>query len=392
MKEEGRALAFTSLAHFANDGNTLLFPVLITYYLKDIPGASLLLLGSVAIVYNIVSGLFSAPIGAFADRHDADTAILSAGIFLNGFSVILFLIPFAYHSTFVFMIFAGALALGFGQSIYHPVGGTMLTEAFDRKSAPRALGINGAMGSLGRAVIPTVLVLALTVLGNVIGLASMAFYLLLSSAVILFGLAGFRRTGSTTAERREGMTMSQGIRFLYILMIVVFLRSMFTTGALTFVPDFLSVTLKSRLLMGYIITTGFAISIVGQPFFGMLQSRIGGRASMSITTILSGASFLVFLYFSHILLLDFITYSLYAFSTYSVFPVLLSYVNNVTPRSFSTRANSIVWGLGQTVGGAAGISVTTVLSSVVHLYTALWLLLIFSLLSMLMLPFMPREG
>ena len=59
------------MGHFSNDGNFLLFPVLITYY-SLIPGISLILLGAIAIIYNALSGLLSTPIGRFADRTDRD--------------------------------------------------------------------------------------------------------------------------------------------------------------------------------------------------------------------------------------------------------------------------------------------------------------------------------
>jgi FSR family fosmidomycin resistance protein-like MFS transporter len=390
VKLTGRVLILTSLAHFANDGNFLLFPILITYYVKEIHGASIVFLGIVAIIYNLISGFLSTPVGIYADTHNVDSQILAAGIFLNGISVVLFALPFVFSSLFIPSVLAGALILGIGQSIYHPVGGTIITETFDKQSAPRALGINGALGSLGRAVIPSVLVLSIALFGSVPGLAYVAVYLIAASTAIILGLRDFKRKGREASEKK-GMTMSQGFSVLYIIMIVIFLRSMFTTAALTFVPDYLTNVIRSRVIMGYIITAGFTFSILGQPFFGMLQSRIGGKLSVSITTVFSGVSFLIFLYFSHILILDFITYSLYAFFTYSVFPVLLGYVNNVIPKEFSTRANSLVWGIGQTVGGAAGISVLTALIPIISLNNALWVMLVFSLASMLLLPLVPRD-
>ncbi|MEM3852384.1 MAG: MFS transporter [Methanomassiliicoccales archaeon] len=391
MRLETRALILTSLAHFANDGNMLLYPVLITYY-ELIPGANIVFLGSVAIIYNVISGVLSTPVGIFADSHNMDTVILALGIFLNGISVLFFVLPFIEHSSMIPSVIVGSLLLGLGQSIYHPVGGTMVTESYERERAPKALGINGALGSLGRAVIPTAIVSAMTALGYINGLTVIAVYLLLSSAVIYFGLRDFRRRRTQEgSSKTTTFTMQKGFSVLYVVMIVIFFRSMFTTATLTFVPQFLTGLLRSRAVMSYVITVGFAFSVGGQPFFGLMQARFGGRKSVALTTILSGVSFLAFLYFSRYIIADFVLYSIYAFFTYSVFPVLLGYVNNIVPPAFSTRANSIVWGIGQTVGGAAGIGVMTGLIAFLPLMTVMWLMLLFSLASMLTLPFIPSD-
>ena len=61
-----RALLFTSLTHFANDGNFLLFSILIVFFAK-LPGVSIAFLGMNAILYNVLYGVISLPVGKFAD-------------------------------------------------------------------------------------------------------------------------------------------------------------------------------------------------------------------------------------------------------------------------------------------------------------------------------------
>lgn len=50
-----RVLTFTSLAHFANDGVFLIFPLLIVYYTTE-EKISVVFLGGLAIVYTLLSG------------------------------------------------------------------------------------------------------------------------------------------------------------------------------------------------------------------------------------------------------------------------------------------------------------------------------------------------
>ena len=73
MKGNTSSLAFTSLAHFANDGSALFYPILITYYVQ-LPGMTISYLGVMAILFNLVSGALSTPIGKRAHhKHMART-------------------------------------------------------------------------------------------------------------------------------------------------------------------------------------------------------------------------------------------------------------------------------------------------------------------------------
>ena len=84
-----RALLFTSLTHFANDGNFLLFSILIVFFAK-LPGASIAFLGANAIIYNILYGVISLPVGKFADRLNNDRFLLASGIALEGLAAFFF--------------------------------------------------------------------------------------------------------------------------------------------------------------------------------------------------------------------------------------------------------------------------------------------------------------
>ncbi|MHB1440829.1 MAG: MFS transporter [Cuniculiplasma sp.] len=392
-----RSLIFTSMGHFSNDGNFLLFPVLITYY-SLIPGISLILLGAVAIIYNALSGLLSTPIGRLADRTDKDGLLLAVGIVVNGSSVGVFAIPFLYHSIAVPAIVAGSVLLGLGQSFYHPIGATIITESFEKKTATRMLGINGSFGSLGRAVLPTIIVAVMILAGDTDGLFLIMLYLIIFSIIIYAGLMNFKRNSGKPKKRDEQTnTVNRSIvkkysRFLYILTAVIFVRSMFLTGTITFIPTFLTNVYHSRTEAVAIVSISFLTAIFGQPFFGSLTSKFGGRKIISFTTIISGIAFASFIYFSSNLILSAISFALFAFVTYSGFPVLLGYVNQVVPREISTTSNGLVWGVGQTFGGAVGIAVMDGFKVFVSLGDALTLMLLFALSAIILLPLIPRNN
>ena len=391
-----RSLIFTSMGHFSNDGNFLLFPVLITYY-SLIPGISLILLGAVAIIYNALSGLLSTPIGRFADRTDRDALLLAMGIGINGLSVGAFAIPFLDHALTLPAIIVGSVLLGLGQAFYHPIGATIITESFEKKSATRMLGINGSFGSLGRAVFPTIIVAVMLLVGDADGLFLIMLYLLIFALIIYAGLRNFRRSGNKPKKEKSGSSAeSKSIvkkysRFLYILTMVVFIRAMFLTGTITFIPTFLTNVYHSRTIAVAIVTISFVTAIFGQPYFGSLTARYGGRKIVTFTTVVSGIAFASFIYFATNIILSGISFAVFAFVTYSGFPVLLGYVGQVVPREISTTSNALVWGLGNTLGGAVGIAVIDGFKVFVSLGDSLTLMLIFALAAIIMLPLIPRN-
>lgn len=392
-----RSLIFTSMGHFSNDGNFLLFPVLITYY-SLIPGISLILLGAVAIIYNALSGLLSTPIGRFADRTDRDAFLLALGIGINGISVGAFAIPFLDHTLTVPAIVIGSVLLGFGQSFYHPLGATIINESFEKKTATKMLGINGSFGSLGRAVFPTIIVAVMILVGDAMGLFVIMLYLLIFALVIYGGLRNFRRNPNKPKREKSGSKIeSRSIvkkysKFLYILTMVVFIRAMFLTGTITFVPTFLTSVYHSRTVAVEIVTVSFVTAVFGQPYFGSLTSRFGGRKIVTFTTIISGIAFASFIYFATNIILSGISFAVFAFVTYSGFPVLLGYVGQVVPREISTTSNALVWGFGNTLGGAVGIAVIDGFKVFVSLGDSMTLMLIFALAAILMLPLIPKNN
>ncbi|MDS0256657.1 hypothetical protein ApAK_03020 [Thermoplasmatales archaeon AK] len=100
MNTRTRVLIFTSLGHFTNDSTSMLFPVLITYYVL-LPNVSILFLGSSAIILNVISGLISTPIGSLADRTDHDALLIAAGIVILGVSGFILALPFRFESLTV---------------------------------------------------------------------------------------------------------------------------------------------------------------------------------------------------------------------------------------------------------------------------------------------------
>ncbi|MGC9211097.1 MAG: MFS transporter [Nitrososphaeria archaeon] len=355
MKESNRALVFTSLGHFVNDGFLVLFPVLSMYYLSL--GINATAIGILGAVYNFLSGFLGAPIGRMGDRSGKYAELMFLGfllIFLSGlFYVLSFLIP-GILIRYVFVSLA-SLFLGSGLGFYHPLGGAILQHTYRKEEAPKALGINGSMGSLGRAIAPYILVVMLGDLGVSRGLLAVSLLTLLLSFITYYGLKGVKfEPQSVSSSTSQASSLRPYMYVLLPLTVIVFVRSMFIAGVQLFAPSYLFELYRSHYVAGVFLTISYATAIVGQPYFGRLTSQKGGRFVVIVTTLLSTLFYLTFLFLKNYYA-QLLSFALFAFFAFSGFPNLLGYVSQVVDRSVFARANGVVWSYGNMLGGALGM-------------------------------------
>lgn len=399
MEEKKKDLIFTSLGHFTNDSTSFFYPVLITYY-EVFPGANISLLGSMVIIFNLISGFMSSPVAAFADRKGNHSAMMSLGIAILGVSVVLYGLPFIFKDLLTPLILIATVFLGIGQAFYHPLGATIISRSFG-KSAPPAMGLNGSMGSLGRALIPSIIVLLLAIFGDFNGMIVYAVYIFIAAMLIFSGLIGFRDrpggNGRANSQKKQSTDVPEGsttkyMTILYILTIAVFIRSLFLMGTTTYIPTYLTEEFHSRTVMSYIVTLGLVSPVFGQPFFGAMTSRRGGRYAVIITFVISTIFFGLFILITGNEILTTIFYAAYAFGAYSGFPVFLGYVSQLVPPSILGKSNGLVWGIGQTVGGAAGAAVITAFTLFTSVSRSIDLMFIFAIASLIFLPMLPSRN
>lgn len=379
-----RVLTTTSLAHFLNDGTSLVFSLLIVYY-HEFLKIGLVLLGVVSVIYTLLSGLASPFIGDFADKHDLDALLLSLGILLEGIGI--GLLALSFKVTTIPLMILGASILGIGQAFYHPIGGAVLARAFGN-SAGRHMGINGALGSLGRALMPSVITFFIILMGEVLGLGIVSIYMIILSLLIWYLLRFFSKGVSNYVIRKREEKLNPKLKnFLLLLLIIVFLRNMFISGTTTFLGQFVYDIYKSTTLTGVFLTIGFIGSIFGQPFFGYLTEKKGGAFSFVLSSIISIIFFVIFMIIKTSIVISGTIFSIVTFASFTAFPILMGYVSQVFPKSFVTVANSYVWGIGVVVGGTAGVSLVTGLIGLgFNLIISFWILVALAVISLALTP------
>ena len=237
MDKKLKSIVFTTFAHFSNDSVFLIYPLLITYYTL-MPGLDLVLLGSLAIVYQLIYGAVSTPIGMIADRSKNEGLLVAIGIVTLGISMLAFAGSFAISALRLPLIIAGILLLGTGTAFYHPIGASILKSTYEKKAASM-MGINGSAGSLGRSIMPIILVFLISALGASFALGLVGIELLIASGIVYVGLmsfnksikAGFRgfhglkRNRKTAAAAKASIFKSGYADVLLPLVAVIFLTS-----------------------------------------------------------------------------------------------------------------------------------------------------------------------
>lgn len=393
MKREISAITFTSVAHFANDGNLLIFPVLINYYTAL--HVNFIILGFGAMIYNLISGLVSPFIGRIADRLDRDGLLIFLGLAIQGAALSLFAFAFLHIQQVNVIVLSGTALFGLGQSVYHPIGGSVLSSAFKGKSSGTLLGVNSSIGSIGRSVVPLILAALLPLFGITSSLYIIALYEVAASILVLGGLSAFRRNSTPhgkSEKKKAAAGATKTMPMIYLLMIVIFVRSIFSTGLYTFMPYYFNSVLKNSNLVTEVISLAFLAPVVGQILFGYLTSAWGGKAVVTLTSVFAVIStVLLMLTTNFYLMVIFLT--LFAFFVFSIFPILIEYVKQLTPESVSASSNSLVWGLGSTIGGAVGIGLFSLLYRVldVSLSDSMWFLILIGVVSIVIIPILPRR-
>lgn len=342
-----RILTLTSISHFINDGNTWFLPVAFTFLIEYL-GVLKVLIGILGGIFFGVSALASPLVTRIADKINLHSKIMGIGILLWGLSLILFGLSIQINSL-PFIIFSVALS-GFASAFYHPLGAAMLSITY-KGSAGIALGINGSMGSLGRAIYPSLTLTLFSIFHKDMLLTALILGILSLVAAIPSLFINVNLVKDDEHKNIAKSDIKSPMIVVILLTIISLLRSIFAQGISQFLPTLLveNYGYSYNFDLGEAISIALAAAIIGQPLLGLLSDRIGRRIIYGISTAGAVISFLIFLKIPSLVLL-----SIFGFFTFSAFPLMLSIVGDLVPRGSASFANSLVWGLGVTGGGVIG--------------------------------------
>lgn len=395
-----RLLGITSLAHFLNDGVVFFVPVIGDLLSQDHRTSTVMVTAMLTTFY-VVSAGFGIVVGLVADKMGRRGQMIAVGIATLGVSLLGFYasLSLAGISSDILALVAAAVA-GIGSSFYHPLGGSVLQLGFPAGARGKALGVNGAFGSLGRALYPALFFLIAAVgISRPATTVVFAVLSLLAAVIVAVGLpaaasgTGGRRPARATVGPPAAAELPGGAaehkpapgarvrpragsrppaaslrsllsRSVVALMAIAFFRSLGFIGIVSWIPIYLTTQRHAGLStgLGMTVTVMYAGGIVGQPLFGLLADRFDRRLVLALDSLGSAGGIFWFLstagHGPDALL------ALFAFGlfTFSGFPLLLSLVADYVPKSSSTTGNALVWGIGSTGGQALGPLVVSLLT------------------------------
>ena len=384
------ALFAAMLAHFTNDGSSIMFTVLIVYYLTL--HISLVYLGGAAAASSLVSGLIAERIGSWADSSGRRGMFMAAGIGLMGAACLIFAASFYLSESAATILFPGVILLGIGLAFYHPLGGSIIAFAAKGKSLPRQMGINGSFGSAGRALFPILIVSMVGILGAPVGLLALGVVIVAIGGIIFWLSRSFDKF--MVVERQNHVSSRQSLkpyrRFIFALTGVFLVNAIFASGITTYIPSYYEEVYGSAGTAGLITSIILLTPILGQPIQGYIAGSLGGRRALQITVTCSALFVGLFLYSQNVVL-DVLCLGLFAFFYFTGFPVILGYATLMTPRESITRTNAIIWGLGSTIGSALGSALGGTLGQVYGFHTSFTVCWGFGLLAIALLPLVPAK-
>ena len=365
-----RSLALTSLGHFINDGTVFFVPV-IAAIVASRPDVSPAFITALFLVFYASTAVLSLFVGRLADRLGRPGSLMGLGLAVLSVGLLVFYVALmeAGGPTLLGTLLAAALLTGAGAAFYHPLGGSLLQGSFEGRSLGLALGVNGALGSLGRAVYPSLYFVAALAIAGYGSVVVFALVGLVASGAIWLGMRAPGPQRPEPAERSSsphaagarpapGGASARDVLTPGILMLtgVAFLRSVATQGIAAWIPTYLSTQrgLGVSADLGLAVTVMYAAAVIGQPLFGLLVDRLDKRRVLAIASLGSAGSILVYLAVAGAGWAGQLWLFAFGFFTFSGFPLLLSLVGDYVPRGANSLANALVWGVGSTAGGALG--------------------------------------
>jgi len=136
-----RVTVATSVAHFANDTSLTLLPAVLPVLIQEFD-LNYAAAGAVVTASVLLMTALQAVTGYFADRWNRIT-LLRLGLTTLGLGTILT----AFSTNFVQLLAFACLA-GIGGSFFHPIGYSLLSDAYESENRGKALGFGSASGDM----------------------------------------------------------------------------------------------------------------------------------------------------------------------------------------------------------------------------------------------------
>ena len=332
MYEKNRVLSTVSIYHALNDGIVATIPLLFPVF-KELYNLSYTQVGIITGISLLVHLIAQLLIGHYSDGKNSRT-ILTLGILLLSFSMILLIQTTGFATLLLFLIFQR-----FSASFFHPIGVGWISRTFKKYRLDWAMGIQSGSADVG-AFIAILTTLYLTEINDF----KFPLYLwaIAGSMTILLGLYITRNIDEkqlTVKISRNKKSLKdalvQGFKILkkIKLLIPAFMISGSAWGVIiTYLPLLLDEkTTLSLTHIGIIVAIWIGIGSITSFCYGKIQNIIGRRNVIMLSYLTIGVTCILLSYFTNIIVIILLMILL-GITVFITYPALFSFVSEITDK------------------------------------------------------------
>ncbi|MGB4430173.1 MAG: MFS transporter [Thermacetogeniaceae bacterium] len=346
-------LFLLSLGHMVTDMTGGALPVLLPVIRSEF-SLSYTEIGVIILVSNLISSVIQPFFGIWSDRKSI-LWLLPAGCLLAGVGLVLV----GFAPAYLLILFAVAVN-GIGSAAYHPEASKQSFLISGEKKAT-ALSIYSVGGNIGHGLGPVMAALLLE-LGGRRGVGIFLIISVITAILLKKSLPAIKQLADKNHGAKKDLRanpsdgrMSKGVLLaLFLLVMIVILRSLVHLGMTNFIPLYVEEYLNGSKHFGALLLTVFLLSgAVGTIFGGMAADWIGRKRVMVLSSALVTPLLWLLLISNGIWAVVFAALS--GFVLISTFSVTVVYAQELIPNRVGL-ASGLILGFAFGVGALGGLA------------------------------------
>jgi MFS transporter, FSR family, fosmidomycin resistance protein len=272
-----RVLWITCSTHALHDGLTDALYVLLPVWQAQF-ALSYAAVGALRALYTAAMAGLQVPAAA-ATRWIGRSVMLSAGTAIAAAAFLL-----AGVGSGLFCLAVALCVAGIGSSPQHPIGSSLVAQAYDEVGLRGALATYNFAGDLGKMALPSLTALLIALMTWRPAVAVLGIVGISAAPLIVYFLRGSRGASNHPISRPITQTTSPGHGHYFALLLVIgIIDSATRMGFLTFLPFVLKAKGADLPAVGVALTLVFAGGAAGKLVCGLLGARLGVLGTVAAT-------------------------------------------------------------------------------------------------------------
>jgi len=316
-----------SLAHFVNDASFTIIPPVLPILIEEFRvgyGA----LGAVITASVLTMTSMQAVTGYIADRCNRITFLLVGLIILGAGTVLI-----GFSTNYIQLLVFGCV-MGIGGSVYHPIGYSLLSDAFEFGNRGKALGLGSAAGDLAIPVVFATSGFLTLFLGwrSIFTLWGLVIITVAVTIRFVTSEPGKKISRSRITDSSTKETVVALIPLIVVMGLAAACYRIVTSFTTTYLSTFGLSIGSANAVTALMMTTGAIGSVIG----GTLTDKLGAKKTISIEMFTLGVLSVILAYVSNRYLL-YIIIALMGFALLGVWPSFYSVIarrSNLGSRAF----------------------------------------------------------